>query len=474
MTDTSVTLNQEHGQKEWTFDNVFDESCDSKRVYDEIVQPIVTQSIQGYNGTVFAYGQTGSGKTFTMRGNRENRGIIPQAIEGLFLLMDQNPDREFMMAMIYVEIYNEKINNLIGDKSDDEKRIAVTEIDGSFEIQGVEQKVVNSAEGILALLEKGDQARVVARTNMNEHSSRSHAIFRLTVESREKGMGKKTSVRKSQINLVDLAGSEKAAQTGASGQTLKEGCNINKSLFMLGRVINELTSGSSHISYRDSTLTRILQPALGGNAKTAIIATATRANITETKSTLLFAHGAKMIKNATRMNEWESKDALIYRYEKEINELRERVKSERGSEPQDEFQSEKQIELEERISRLQKMVINNGNRTTASKKTEPNRRATVCPGAISVPLNIKRSDWNTPNGSSLVFKKPETPKDEWLDDDDALELLEQEAELRKIKPLETIENISLNKRQRNSNSNSPLKAGYIIYTVDSVIYQSES
>ena len=203
-----MTLNQEHGQKEWTFDNVFDESCNSKRVYDEIVHPIVTQSIQGYNGTVFAYGQTGSGKTFTMRGNLENRGIIPQAIEGLFLLMDQNPDREFMMAMIYVEIYNEKINNLIGDKSDDEKRIVITEIDGSFEIQGVEQKMVNSAEGILALLEKGDQARVVAKTNMNEHSSRSNAIFRLTVESREKGMGNKASVRKSQINLVDLCQDE--------------------------------------------------------------------------------------------------------------------------------------------------------------------------------------------------------------------------------------------------------------------------
>ena len=115
---------------------------------------------------------------------------------------------------------------------------------------------------------------------------------------------------KAQINLVDLAGSEKAAQTGATGQTLKEGDNINRSLFMLGRVINELTSNSPHISYRDSALTRILQPALGGNAKTAIIATATRANIAETKSTMLFAHGAKKIQNKTRVNESMTKERV--------------------------------------------------------------------------------------------------------------------------------------------------------------------
>ena len=131
------------------------------------------------------------------------------------------------------------------------------------------------------------------------------------MESRDKELGNKSAVTKAQINLVDLAGSEKAAQTGATGQTLKEGANINRSLFMLGRVISELTSNASHISYRDSALTRILQPSLGGNAKTAIIATATRANISETKSSLQFAHGAKKIQNKTRVNESMTKEMIL-------------------------------------------------------------------------------------------------------------------------------------------------------------------
>ena len=448
LTQTSVSLNQEYSSKEWTFDNVFDEACDSKNVYDEVVKPIVAQSIQGYNGTVFAYGQTGSGKTFTMRGNKQNSGVIPQAIEDLFSLVEQTPDREFLMGMIYVEIYNETIKNLIGKDGDADKRIAVTEVDGLFEIMGVEQTIVGSAEHIYGLLETGDRARAVARTNMNEHSSRSHAIFRLTVESREKGLGAKSAVRKSQINLVDLAGSEKAAQTGASGQTLKEGCNINKSLFMLGRVINELTSGSSHVSYRDSTLTRILQPALGGNAKTAIIATATRANINETKSTLNFAHGAKKIKNATVKNESESKDALIHRQSKEISELREMI--ENG------VQSKKQEEYEERIRTLQKMVLN-AQHVPEKKRSAPVRRATHIGAIGQVMPDIRRvDDFKHPGGLSSITREKPVEDGEWIEAEDALDLLDQDAELRKMKPLEEVKaNVSMNKRQRLPSS--PLK-----------------
>ena len=185
--------------------------------------------------------------------------------------------------------------------------------------------VVSTKEEIINKLIEGDRRRATAATNMNEHSSRSHAIFRLTVESRDIALGSKSPITKSQLNLVDLAGSEKASQTGASGQTLKEGAAINKSLFMLGQVIKELTRGAGHIAghcYRNSVLTKILKTALGGNAKTAIIATATRANVVETKSTLLFADGAKKMKNKVRQNESMGKDALIHRQAEEIKQLR--------------------------------------------------------------------------------------------------------------------------------------------------------
>ena len=238
---------------------------------------------------------------------------------------------------------------------------------------------------------------------------------------------------KAQINLVDLAGSEKAAQTGATGQTLKEGANINRSLFMLGRVINELTTNSPHISYRDSALTRILQPALGGNAKTAIIATATRANIAETKSTMLFAHGAKKIQNKTRVNESMTKDALIHRQQKEIAELQKMLEDERsheGGSTEREEESTKTInELEDRIRNLQKLVINNNStQYTAPKVT---RRQTVCLSSLrqnqfARPFPVKRQ--KTATEEDDLF-----PEDE--DGIQSLDRIDQDRELNLLRPI---------------------------------------
>ena len=269
----------------------------------------------------------------------------------------------------------------------------------------------------MKLLTEGDSRRAVASTNMNTHSSRSHAIFRLTVESREKSLGSKSPITKSQLNLVDLAGSEKASQTGASGQTFKEGAAINTSLFMLGRVISELTTGADHISYRDSVLTRILQPALGGNAKTAIIATATRANINETKSTMLFANGAKNIKNKVRQNESMGKDALIHRQAEEIKNLKSQLESgnQRGNPAEI-------MELQERIATLQKLFINK--KIEPEVRQNPMRRYTIATGEQR-PLGITRKTADRP-----VIKEA---SEEWVEStSDILSKLDQDRELQLI------------------------------------------
>ena len=270
----------------------------------------------------------------------------------------------------------------------------------------------------MKLLSEGDSRRAVACTNMNTHSSRSHAIFRLTVESRDKALGSKSPITKSQLNLVDLAGSEKVSQTGASGQTFKEGAAINTSLFMLGRVISELTTGADHISYRDSVLTRILQPALGGNAKTAIIATATRANIPETKSTMLFANGAKNIKNKVRQNEAMGKDALIHRQAEEIKNLKLQIESGNRVNPAE------INELQERIATLQKLFINK--KIEPEVRQNPIRRYTIATGEQR-PLGITRQ--------APGMKKPVAKEagEEWVESaEDILSKLDEDRELKLI------------------------------------------
>ena len=276
--------------------------------------------------------------------------------------------------------------------------------------------VVSTKEEIISKLVEGDRRRATASTNMNKQSSRSHAIFRLTVESRDIALGSKSPITKSQLNLVDLAGSEKASQTGASGQTLKEGIAINKSLLMLGRVINELTQGAGHISYRDSVLTRILQPALGGNAKTAIIATATRANVVETKSTLLFADGAKKMKNKVRQNESMGKDALIHRQAEEIKQLRLQLESQPTGQSTDEVD-----ELQARIKQLQKLIINKRDDQPMLQPTKkPTRRHTFAPG-MQKSAPIQRA------------KLAKLEEDEWTEGSaDILDRLDQDRELRQI------------------------------------------
>ncbi|XP_071488946.1 uncharacterized protein [Diadema antillarum] len=314
-----------HVGKPYTFDRVFVEDETTQDVYEEIAQPIVESAMDGYDGTIFAYGQTASGKTYTMQGNNMCPGIIPSTVQEIFDTIENTPDREFLLRVSYLELYNESLTDLL---CDEKKQLSIRENGERVYVSNLTEEVTTSIAQILGLMKKGDARRHVGRTNMNEHSSRSHTIFCMIIESRgrsQKGHSVDGAVKVSHLNLVDLAGSERANETKAEGARLKEACIINQSLFTLGSVINRLASGSDFIPFRDSKLTRILQSSLGGNAKTAIICTITAASLEQTQSTLQFATRAKTIKNKPVMNEILSDEALMQRMKTEIQELKKKL-----------------------------------------------------------------------------------------------------------------------------------------------------
>ncbi|XVF64221.1 hypothetical protein PTKIN_Ptkin09bG0151100 [Pterospermum kingtungense] len=318
----------------YAFDHVFDQSCSNSKVYELLAKNIIHAAVDGFNGTAFAYGQTSSGKTFTMNGSSDDPGIIHRAVNDIFQKIQMISDREFLIRVSYMEIYNEEINDLFAVEN---QKLQIHEsLERGIFVAGLREEIVNNAEQVMQLLESGEVNRHFGETNMNARSSRSHTIFRMVIESKGKNTGSSLdsscsdAIRVSVLNLVDLAGSERIAKTGAGGVRLKEGKYINKSLMILGNVINKLSDGSkqrAHIPYRDSKLTRILQPALGGNAKTSIMCTVApeEIHIEETKGTLLFASRAKRITNCAQVNEILTDAALLKRQKLEIEELRRKL-----------------------------------------------------------------------------------------------------------------------------------------------------
>uniref|UniRef100_A0A8K9V9S0 Kinesin-like protein n=1 Tax=Oncorhynchus mykiss TaxID=8022 RepID=A0A8K9V9S0_ONCMY len=316
--------------KTFTFDTVFGPDSKQLDVYNLTARPIIDSVLEGYNGTIFAYGQTGTGKTFTMEGVRavpELRGIIPNSFAHVFgHIAKAEGDTRFLVRVSYLEIYNEEVRDLLG--KDQMQRLEVKERpDVGVYIKDLSGYVVNNADDMDRIMTMGHKNRSVGSTNMNEHSSRSHAIFTITIECSEKGMDGDQHVRMGKLHLVDLAGSERQGKTGATGQRLKEATKINLSLSTLGNVISALVDGkSTHVPYRNSKLTRLLQDSLGGNSKTMMCANIGPAdyNYDETISTLRYANRAKNIKNKARINE-DPKDALLRQFQKEIEELRKKL-----------------------------------------------------------------------------------------------------------------------------------------------------
>ncbi|XP_038282563.1 LOW QUALITY PROTEIN: kinesin-like protein KIF15 isoform X1 [Canis lupus familiaris] len=338
LSSTTLRLHSNPEPKTFTFDHVADMQTTQESVFSTVAKGIVESCMSGYNGTIFAYGQTGSGKTFTMMGPSESdhfshnlRGVIPRSFEYLFSLIDREKEKagagkSFLCKCSFIEIYNEQIYDLL-DSASAGLYLREHIKKGVFVVGAVEQAVTSAAEAY-QVLSGGWRNRRVASTSMNRESSRSHAVFTITVESMEKS-NETVNIRTSLLNLVDLAGSERQKDTHAEGMRLKEAGNINRSLSCLGQVITALVDVGNgkqrHVCYRDSKLTFLLRDSLGGNAKTAIIANIHPGSrcFGETLSTLNFAQRAKLIKNKAVVN--EDTQGNVSQLQAEVKRLKEQL-----------------------------------------------------------------------------------------------------------------------------------------------------
>ncbi|XP_073254601.1 chromosome-associated kinesin KIF4A-like [Porites lutea] len=300
--------------KAFTYDYVFQTFSKQADLYTKTVIPLLEGFFKGYNATVLAYGQTGSGKTYSMgtafamsTETNDERGVIPRLIETVFDWIDERKDTtEFLLKASFLEIHNEEIHDLLNPSPQEESKIAIRESpDGGIKIAGLQEVTITSGADMIRCLEQGSASRVTGATAMNSRSSRSHAIFTITLEQREL---QGSELKKAKFHLVDLAGSERVKKTHAQGERFKEGVNINKGLLALGNVISalsdELRKSNAHVPYRDSKLTRLLQDSLGGNSNTLMIACVSPAdsNFEETLNTLRYADRARQIKNKPIVN----------------------------------------------------------------------------------------------------------------------------------------------------------------------------
>ncbi|XP_044026286.1 kinesin-like protein KIF13B isoform X2 [Siniperca chuatsi] len=326
-------------------------------VFQCLGESLLDNAFMGYNACIFAYGQTGSGKSYTMMGSAEQPGLIPRLCSSLFsrTLQEAREGESFTVEVSYMEIYNEKVRDLLDPKGSRQAlRVREHNVFGPY-VDGLSRLAVASYKDIESLMSEGNKSRTVAATNMNEESSRSHAVFNIILTHTLMDLKSGTSGEKvSKLSLVDLAGSERAAKTGAAGERLKEGSNINKSLSTLGLVISALAdqgagkNKSKFVPYRDSVLTWLLKDSLGGNSRTAMVANISPAadNYDETLSTLRYADRAKSIVNHAVVNE-DPNARIIRELREEVEKLREQLT---------EAESMKAPELKERLEESEKLI----------------------------------------------------------------------------------------------------------------------
>ncbi|CAD6899738.1 unnamed protein product [Tilletia controversa] len=326
----------------FSFDRSYDENTEQRTLFEYVGVELLAHAFNGFNTCVFAYGQTGSGKSHSMVGYAEAKGLIPLTCSRLFddinEKLEADPNLQISVEVSYIEIYNEKVRDLLNPKNKGNLKVREHPSLGPY-VEDLSKLVVASFADIENLMDEGNKARTVAATNMNETSSRSHAVFTLVLSQRRQDTEMNLDTEKvSRISLVDLAGSERANSTGATGARLKEGANINRSLTTLGKVIAALATASmdppkgskkkanldNFVPYRDSVLTWLLKDSLGGNSKTAMIAAISPADYEETLSTLRYADQAKKIKNKAVVNE-DPNAKLIRELKEELDMLRSRV-----------------------------------------------------------------------------------------------------------------------------------------------------
>ncbi|XP_037382435.1 kinesin-like protein KIF13B isoform X2 [Talpa occidentalis] len=342
----------------WSMDeSVRDKYAGQDDVFKCLGESILQNAFDGYNACIFAYGQTGSGKSYTMMGTADQPGLIPRLCSGLFerTQKEENEEQSFKVEVSYMEIYNEKVRDLLDPKGSRQTlKVREHSVLGPY-VDGLSKLAVRSYKDIESLMSEGNKSRTVAATNMNEESSRSHAVFKITLTHTLCDVQSGTSGEKvGKLSLVDLAGSERATKTGAAGDRLKEGSNINKSLTTLGLVISALADQSAgknknkFVPYRDSVLTWLLKDSLGGNSKTAMVATVSPAadNYDETLSTLRYADRAKNIVNHAVVNE-DPNARIIRDLREEVEKLREQLTK---------AEAMKSPELKDRLEESEKLI----------------------------------------------------------------------------------------------------------------------
>ncbi|XP_050185652.1 kinesin-like protein KIF27 isoform X2 [Myiozetetes cayanensis] len=355
----------------FTFDFVFGKSSTQEEVYTVCIKPLLVSLTEGYNATVFAYGQTGSGKTYTIGGDHiasvavDEKGIIPRAIQELFQHISENPNINFYVKVSYIEVYKEELRDLL-ELETSVKELHIREDEkGNTVIVGAKEFQVECADEVISLLESGNAARHTGTTQMNEHSSRSHAIFTISICQKQAAESQKNTdaardLIASKFHFVDLAGSERVAKTGNTGERFKESIQINSGLLALGNVISALGDPkrkSVHIPYRDAKITRILKDSLGGNAKTVMITCISPSSLDfdESLNSLKYANRAKNIRNKPVVNYNPEKDR-IDEMELEIRLLRDALQNQQGSNQYLHNLNEEKPRinsLEEQLTRLQ-------------------------------------------------------------------------------------------------------------------------
>ncbi|KAI8372322.1 kinesin family member 11 [Choanephora cucurbitarum] len=427
---TKISLKEEvryRTPQEFMFDHVLYGS-DNALMYDTTVRNLINQVMEGYNGTVFAYGQTASGKTFTMIGNESEPGIIPRSVHNVFEYIKKAITREFLLRVSYLEIYNETIKDLL-NPSNDNLKIHQDKVRGVF-VSPLTEEVVTTPDDVLRIIERGEANRHISSTDFNLHSSRSHTMFQVIIESRERsststqlsnfkrtltssgfgGSKSKELVKISQLNLIDLAGSEKAA---SNEERRKEGSYINKSLLTLGTVISKLTESSNskfptHIPFRDSKLTRILQTALTGQAKVAVICAISPSisSIEESINTLKFASRVKRITIHAKNDAVMDDKALLQKYQSEIVELKSKLQSTADILEQEKQKTESAI-MAERMDHEQQMQRMQAIRNVMKERIDHLTRLILT--SSSVVMTDVTADMLTSSDDTMGISLPPSP-----------------------------------------------------------------
>ncbi|CAG8949955.1 hypothetical protein HYFRA_00004287 [Hymenoscyphus fraxineus] len=339
----------------WSFNRSDENYAGQENLHEDLGKPLLDNAFQGYNNCIFAYGQTGSGKSYSMMGYGPDAGVIPKICQDMFErignLQKENSWR-CTVEVSYLEIYNERVRDLLNPSTKGNLKVREHPSTGPY-VEDLAKLVVSSFNEIEHLMDEGNKARTVAATSMNETSSRSHAVFTLTLTQKKHDKETNLAMEKvAKISLVDLAGSERANSTGATGARLKEGAEINRSLSTLGRVIAALADlsdgkkkkggkAANQVPYRDSVLTWLLKDSLGGNSMTAMIAAISPADINfdETLSTLRYADSAKRIKNHAVVNE-DANARMIRELKEELEALRGKLSGGGGGGPAEEVYAE--------------------------------------------------------------------------------------------------------------------------------------